>query len=131
MGLELDKTIRFAETLVANRKTSVSLKFLLTPLTVHELNLFLRWALALALEFVVVYDSGFKQYINENTEGKFGAKIIARTAQAVQAEFLHCDFEKLRSRKTVIAFERTHLFGINAAFIEQNGLQGIIKAYDS
>jgi MoaA/NifB/PqqE/SkfB family radical SAM enzyme len=131
MGIKLDKTIKFAEALIARQRIRVTLKFLLTPLSFHEVNLFLNWALNLAPVNVTIYDSGFRGYINENTEDKYWLKIIDRTIMDVKKELQQCNIDKLKVNNTVIYIQNLNFFEIDNNFIVSNGLDGIIKEYDT
>ncbi|MBF0459046.1 MAG: hypothetical protein HQK99_14245 [Nitrospirae bacterium] len=85
-GLELSKTLSFAEELIRHGKCKVNLKYLTTPINLHEVNLFLRWALWLLPERIILADSNIAQYINTGTPDRFWEKIEERTKQSVQDE---------------------------------------------
>ena len=131
MGLKLDKTIRFAEELITRGNIHVSLKFLITPLTFHEQAAFLKWALKLAPNSIVIYDSRFSMYINKNTADNFWDKIISRTIVDVKNELRGCDISKLRVKGTRIYIHDLPLYRIDSDFIAEAGLAGIIKENDT
>ncbi|MBT0662989.1 radical SAM protein [Geobacter pelophilus] len=131
MGLKLDRTIQFVEKLIKNGKISVNTRFILTPLTFHEQDMFLKWALSLAPKTIILYDTNFRLYINKNTRYKFWDKIIERTILNVKKELLNCDISKLRRNNTVIEIYDLALYGINTEFIHSNSFEGIIKEFDA
>lgn len=131
MGLELDKTIKFAEALTKLGYLDICLKYLTTPLNFHEQNLFLKWALELAPRRVIICDASFRSYINDNTHDNYWEKIISRTVTDVIHVLVNCDLNKLRNNSTTIFIENLDLYNINQEFLDNNGLKGIIKEYDT
>ncbi|OVE74418.1 hypothetical protein BVX94_00405, partial [bacterium B17] len=47
MGLNIEKTKTFVEKLLANNNIEVIPKFLITPINIHEVSLFLKWIIEL------------------------------------------------------------------------------------
>ncbi len=126
-GLSLETARRFAGEIVARKKTTVHLKYLITPLNIHEANLFLQWAVNLGPETISIIDSWIPQYINRDTSDGYWDKIIERTGEAVRG-VISASSEKIRSRGIVIlidAMART-MFGIEDSFINETGLAGRI-----
>lgn len=122
-GLDLKRTIRFAEELVKRKRLVVTLAYLITPLNVHEVTLFIKWAVKTAPDIIHVYDSEIHQYINSNTFDSFWEKIFERTAETFKTELLALKPEIL-AKGTVIWISRRsmELLKIDAVFLKNNHL---------
>lgn len=131
MGIELDKTIEFAENIARRGKIELVLKYLLTPINYHEQNIFLHWAFKQTPKEIVICDATWRQYINENVEDRYWDKIIARTVDSVVKEILSCDVDRLRKNNTILSIENLEHYNIDSEFIARNKLIGIIKEYDT
>ncbi len=71
MQVELDKTIRFCESILQNTTTNLGVKFLNSPICIGELPDFLNWALeinAKAIAIQTVYQYSFTQEGKSNRE---------------------------------------------------------------
>lgn len=101
-GLDLSKTLAFAEELIKNGNCKVNLKYLTTPINLHEVNLFLRWALRLLPERIILADSNIAQYINTGTPDRFWEKIEERTKQSVQEELRNSRAALKDSTSTIV-----------------------------
>jgi len=125
--MELEKTLRFAELLVTRNKTTVHLKYLVTPLNLHELPLFLRWAIALGPETISVIDSNTAHYINRDTPDRYWALIIERTGEEVRS-VLAGESSRLAGSHTVVLLDALsrEMFGLDQGFIEKKGLAGTV-----
>lgn len=121
MGLE--KTLRFAGDLVRRGKTTVHLKYLVTPLNLHELPLFLRWAVALGPETISVIDSNTALYINRNTPDRYWDLVIGRTGGEVR-RVLSGESDRLKASGTVLLLDALsrEMFGLDQGFVEEAGL---------
>lgn len=91
MGLSFDRTAAFVDELSRRRSTEITLKFLLTPSNLHELPLFLEWAIGKQPAKVLVDDAGMGDYVNLGAPYQYWSKIVARTLSETQAVLLrHC-----------------------------------------
>jgi pyruvate-formate lyase-activating enzyme len=117
-GLDLDKTLRFAEELIKNGRCKVNLKYLTTPINLHETNLFLHWASRLLPERIIMADSNISQYINTGTSDRFWEKIEERTRISVQEE-LRGARSVLKGSRCAIVIDSTNRkrFGIEGEFM--------------
>lgn len=80
MGLEIEKTKEFCEEIIKSKDLKVCLKYLLSPINIHELPIFMEWALGFGnLDNIAIHNSNCHQYINFNTEDNYWNKIIQRT----------------------------------------------------
>lgn len=84
MGLDLERTKLFAASLCARGRTRVQLKFMATPNTIHELPLFLRWALEVSPASVAVETITIGQYVVMDTFDDYWRKIFRRTGREVK-----------------------------------------------
>ena len=128
MGLEFQKTIQFAEELIKRKKILVFLKYLITPINVHETNLFLDWAIKINPDKIIFSGSNMKQYINMNTFDDYWNKIFRRTSQDLKTIFIKNKLYLLE-KKVKIGFdlETGNLFNkIDKNFIKENDLNDVI-----
>lgn len=121
--MELEKTRSFAELLVTRSKTTVHLKYLVTPLNLHELPLFLRWAIALGPETISVIDSNTALYINSDTPDRYWSVILERTGRAVRS-VLSGESDRLAGSGTVVLLDALsrEMFGLDQGFVKEAGL---------
>lgn len=131
MGIEINKTIEFAETIIKRRNIKLTLKYLTTPINYHEQNLFLNWALSLTPDEIVVCDAQWKSYIKENTDDEYWEKIAKRTVDSVIKELQKCNIIELKAKKTIVNIENLESYGITPNFLKDNNLCGLIKEYDT
>jgi MoaA/NifB/PqqE/SkfB family radical SAM enzyme len=126
MGLELKKTIAFAAALV-ERGRPPALKFLITPINVHEVGLFIRTAAALKPRRIVIAESGIAQYVVANTFDDFWAKIVDRASKSTR-EALVAEREALESSGATVRFDGTAgLLGIEPGFLESAQLGRVVE----
>lgn len=133
MGLNIETTKQFCEKVIRQGNTRVYLKYLITPNNLHELPLFLEWAIRLAPEMIYFADANTRQYINENTNDHYWAKIIDRTLKEItkvlrsNKEFLESELNN-RFEYIGIGGESTRcLFSIDNKYIVANDLTKILK----
>ena len=126
MGLDINKTIAFAEELIKRNKTKTWLKYLTTPLNLHETNLFLKWAIKAAPERIVIADADTRRYIND-TKDMFWSKIIERTSHDIKSELISARTD-LINKRTTIAFDQLakELFEIDENFVKSNELGSVV-----
>ncbi len=126
-GLPLQRTRRFAEELSRRGNTTVHLKFLVTPLNLHEAALFLRWAAGIGPSTVSFIDAATESYLRRDTKDRFWDTVIARSGSALR-DALAAAREGLAASGTVVlvdAFTRA-MFGLDDDFIAARGLTGIV-----
>lgn len=85
MGMDVNKAVRFSEELAKRRKVRLILKYLTTPLTIHEFSLFLDWAINLNPAEILVDDANTFTYVNIYTGDNFWEKIFTRTREELRA----------------------------------------------
>jgi MoaA/NifB/PqqE/SkfB family radical SAM enzyme len=103
MGMHLEKTVRFAEELAKRNTITLNLKYLITPLNVHEVNVFLEWAIEVNPASVLFFDASTFQYINPDAPFGFWDKIFERTGQKIR-EVLLTHRERLLHQDMTISF---------------------------
>lgn len=132
MGMDIRKSVNFAEHLIGRGHISVYLKYLVTSLNVHECNLFLRWALQLAPAMVQIVDSNIDYYINRQTPDDFWNKIFERTGKTIRHELVISDSKYLSERGTrvLIDIPSRSRFGITEEFLNTSGLDKLVSPYE-
>lgn len=84
MGLDVEKTKEFCTEILKTKSLGVCLKYLLSPINIHELPNFIEWALSFEnLDEIVIHDSNCRQYINLNTDDNYWNKIAQRTKKDI------------------------------------------------
>jgi MoaA/NifB/PqqE/SkfB family radical SAM enzyme len=123
MGLDIDKTLAFTRALIEQRQSEVTLKFLITALTLHEIAPFLAAAVELRPNKLLVAESNVASYVVTNTPDRFWRKIVARSAAAVRRAL--CSSKQTLDRHDMkVCFESAaaRLLDLDARFLEENGL---------
>ncbi len=128
MNIRFGKTIEFIENLLIRGKVKVYLKYLLTPINLHEVNLFLSWAISHNPDRIAFTGSGINQYIKKDTFDNYWRIIFSRTATKIK-KILIDQLETLRSNKINIYLdaETRIIFKISDDFISSNNLSNIIN----
>ena len=124
MGLDLGKTLAFAKALIEQRASEVTLKFLITPLGIHEVAQFIGEALQLQPNNILVAESGTRAYIVADTPDRFWGKIVDRSSRAVKRAL--CSAKDSLDRHDVkVHFETAaaSLLDVHDAFLRSNGLE--------
>lgn len=131
MGMEVEKSMEFAETLVGRKHLPVYLKYLITPSNVHESNLFFRWAIPLAPEMIQLVDSGIDSYIRFDTHDQYWTKILARTGRTLRDELTFHSEQLAASLVTKILIDNISLqrFEITDSFLTGIGLRDVVLEY--
>lgn len=127
MGMDLGKTVRFAGDLCGRRTVDVNLKYLVTPINLHESNLFLEWAVSLGPGKCHFADASVSSYINMNTRDRYWEKIIAATGKEIRGTILGSKTTLAKTGMRV-GFDTKcrEIFGIDDSFVKENGLGDII-----
>lgn len=132
MGMDIEKTKNFCEHIIKSGKTRVYLKYLITPNNLHELPLFLEWAISLAPEVIYFTDANTKKYINEYTLDRYWEKMITRTVQETtrvllaNKEFLEKELNNRFVRISIGGVTTSALLGVNEDYIKENGLEMVL-----
>lgn len=123
MGLDFKKTIAFVENLIEQKKTEVFLKYLVTPLSLHEADLFLAWSLSLRAKRVMFEGAFVSSYIRLGTFDDYWRKIFERTSKDIKTTIIR-NKKQLKADEVMIALdsEVVKLLGIDSVFINQNEL---------
>jgi len=85
MGLSFDRMDGFVDELSRRKGIELTLKFLLTPSNLHEVPLFLQWAIGKQPAKVLVDDAGMGDYVNWGAPYQYWQKIVARTMRDTRA----------------------------------------------
>jgi len=104
-GLDLQQAIIFAEKLAYNGKVELVLKFLITPVNIHELASFFKWSSELSTARILVSDANSTAYCNMKTDDKFWDKIFERSGIKVR-KILQTQQHKLNESGTKIYMDR-------------------------
>ncbi len=83
MGLDMARAVELVEKLNEHKRVVLSLKYLVTPLNLHEAPLFLRWAIGLKPNGPVFFESASFDYMNFDTSDRYWAKICERTGAEI------------------------------------------------
>lgn len=78
MGLRLERTKAFVTEMLRRGKTLLSLKYLCTPLNVHEIGLFLDWAIPLSPSGIQITDADCLTYIVADTPIPYWQQVYKR-----------------------------------------------------
>lgn len=103
MGMDVNKAVRFSEELAKRRKVRLLLKYLTTPVTIHEFSLFLDWAINLNPAEILVDDAHTFTYVNIYTGDNFWEKIFERARKEVRAVLIN-NKDKLSQGNTTFGF---------------------------
>jgi pyruvate-formate lyase-activating enzyme len=108
MGLSLERAISFSEHMISEGKR-VTLKFLSTPINLHEVSAFVRWAARSAPTQIHLADAATAFYVNFETSDRYWDKIFARSIAELQLAFSE---EKgiILDNGTVVRFEPGGVF---------------------
>ncbi len=130
MGMNLDKMIKFVELLLKQKKIQVNLKYLITPINLHEANLFLQWAIELAPSLIFFEEADIINHIKYNAPYNFWDKIFERTGQEIRS-LLISNKDKIFENNTSIKFSTMCLsfLDLNDAFFTQNNLTPKVGKY--
>ncbi len=133
MGMDINKAVRFSEELAKRRKVRLVLKYLTTPVTIHEFSLFLDWAINLNPAEILVDDANTFTYVNIYTSDNFWEKIFERTKKEVR-EVLINNKDKLSQGNTTFGFsarsiEILRLKPMWENFLKETGIQEKTHVY--
>ncbi|HNX82409.1 MAG TPA: SPASM domain-containing protein [Candidatus Omnitrophota bacterium] len=131
--LDLRNAVAFVENLSRRKRMRLLLKYLVTPLGIHEAGLFLEWAIAVCPEYIFLEDAQTTAYINLETQDRFWNKISSRTGQRVKS-VLRANKERLLRSSTTVRFstDTLRVLGLSQdweALIEELGLRDKLLIY--
>lgn len=129
MGLDIPRMKKFALNMINSRETKVSLKYLVTPLNLHEISLFFKWAVDCCPDSIQIVDSSFESYININTKIPFWPQIVQRSAnELVNMLFLSKNVLNSNNIAVLIDDKILNSFCIRYSDLKRNGFH-TVKPY--
>jgi pyruvate-formate lyase-activating enzyme len=127
MGLDVTRTLSFVQALIAEQTTEVTMKFLATPLNVHEAALFLRTALEMKPALILFSDSGFHQYVRLKTRDGFWEKIASRAGTAFQQQLCASSAAlKVAGIRVHVEPSAGKVLGVDSAFLHEKNLTDVV-----
>ncbi len=125
MGLDVSYTRDLARR-IDKTKVILRLKFLVTPLNLHEAAAFFSWAVTICPSAIVFHDSGFHNYVQLDTEDNFWSKIQSRAAKALQRAIISNVSNLIASGTKLHLQENVRKFyDISPEFISENNLSTV------
>ena len=123
MGLQLESTKKFAAKIINSTNIVTTLKYLCTPLNIHEIKPFMEWAVSINPYEIQIVDADTINYINLNTKIPFWHQLIERSSH----DFLNSLIEhkdQINSNQILISIDNSilNLFKINLLDIQKAGL---------
>ena len=122
MNIDFNKTKEFIKMVIQETDIPVKLKYLITPLNMHEAPIFLDWAVTQRSNAIELVDAAPLNYIKLGMEIPFWETIIARTGHSLR-EALKKNADALNNLCCTVgcsAFTRDYL-GINQEFASSIG----------
>jgi pyruvate-formate lyase-activating enzyme len=120
MGISVEKTKAFVESLAGRAKVRLVLKYLLTPSNLHEVSLFVDWAISLSPEAIQICNAqtehlirrGLHSYWDKITQRTLAS--LARVLKRRRAEILAngIAFIVEREAKAVLGMDEDFLRGL-------------------
>jgi len=130
-GMELGQVCEFAEVIAAHGRAELTLKFLMTPINIHELAAFLKWAAELSPKRILISDANTIGYCRLDTQDRFWKKIFQRSGAEIretlverQKNLSEVGVEVYMDRKCRI------ITGVDDQFISDSGLGGVVLKDD-
>ena len=127
MGMDRARVMDFCQGILARRNVAIFLKYLTTPLNIHEMPLFLEWAMPMQPRMIHCLDSNMMQYVRMHTTDRFWEKILDRTGQEVR-RVLRENQPLLNDSRTEIVVDRflRGSLGLDDAFVAENSLGSLL-----
>jgi MoaA/NifB/PqqE/SkfB family radical SAM enzyme len=124
MGLDLARTRAFVEALLDRGRTTVQVKYLLSPINVHEVSSFLDWAVGAGVDRISIHDSATVSYVRRDTEDRFFDKIFERASEALHRTIV-ARRDELARRDLEIEFDEAsaRLLDISGEFGSRHGVR--------
>lgn len=128
MGMDIHRMQAFVAALRRGNRVPLNLKYLATPLNVHEIVLFLDWAVQVAPRSVSLCDALLLEYVNMETKDQFWRKILGRTATALRRRLVH-HADAMARAGLVVHMEPSikSMFQITPEFLREQGLDAIVQ----
>lgn len=129
MGINQEKTLQFIEELKKRNKTKIQLKYLDTPINIHESPLFLEWALKTnPLKIYIHSNFGILDYINKQTTDNYWNELIKRTEKELKI-VLQSYKNQITERKNYISFfqQTANYYNIDNCFLKNNAFLDAIN----
>jgi len=130
MGMNVEAVKKFAESIIREGGIDVTLKYLVTPLTIHEIADFCKWAISAHPQSIRLSNANVAAYLNFSTGDKYWEKIIDRTGNGLR-QLLVDQYDAINGGNTKIEIESSllQLFKVNESFIRKNKLEGYVKEF--
>lgn len=128
MGLDLHQTRNFVESLIFGKSTLLTIKFLITPLNLHEVALFYEWALPLKPYGIVLAYAGMTdQSIQMDGPYNYWQKIFDRTGKRLR-ECLYAKRQLIQDHGILLQFEdrAKTVFDLSDDFLSKLGANSMI-----
>jgi Radical SAM superfamily len=128
MGLDVAKTIAFVEQLHDTTGVRIQLKYMSTPINIHEAPLYFDWAIGLKRAEITFADTSVSSYVRYGTFDDYWNKIFARTELELKRKIC-AQRELLEHDRRKIFFDagmRSH-FRITPEWIRENKLENLIS----
>jgi MoaA/NifB/PqqE/SkfB family radical SAM enzyme len=124
MGINFTQTKLFIKMVCAETNIPLSLKYLITPINIHEIDLFMDWAVEQESDSIQLIEaSPLIDAIHLGNSIPFWETIIDRAGQALQASLKrHITTLNKRGCKVICSRFVVDYLGITPAFIEKIGL---------
>ena len=121
------------ESLAKRKKIQLRLKYLTTPINIHEANLFLEWAIILSPELIFFEDANTPGHIQYNAPFDFWGKIFRRNGEEIKLVLLQ-NKNKLFDDNITVQFSKIciKILGLDenfTRFIENNKLSPKVGKY--
>ncbi|MGA9347284.1 MAG: radical SAM protein [Anaerolineae bacterium] len=124
MGMDVKRVKAFAEMLSKRRNVALYLKYLVTPINIHEAHVFFDWAVSLKPQQIQFAQASMASYIKKDTEDKYWDKICGRASEKLKAAWVRNKHILQSANTHVVFFEDTlKLYAIDDDFITRNGLE--------
>jgi uncharacterized radical SAM superfamily Fe-S cluster-containing enzyme len=102
MGLNLEKTKKFVEGVLDAGKCDISPKYLMTPLNIHEVGLFIDWAARINPSSIQIVDANIEEYVVRNTKIPYWNRIYNRCGKYI--------VDGLSKNETLLSNNKTTVF---------------------
>jgi len=128
MGMNFNQMEKFVRRISDERNADLRLKYLVTPLGVHEASSFLNWAVLMSPVEIIFQDSRTTGYLNMATHDSYWKKIITRAGNDLRKAIA---FQKkvLEQHNVKISFDTRllGLYGITDRYVQSEALSDIVK----
>lgn len=132
VGLPVERVKGFAERMCQGKSTSVTLKYLTSPISIHETNLFLAWARELLPVQMQIVDATSSRYITMGAKYLYWEKIFERTGKNVRKELKKIGQDEHNNDETIIYIDsgNRNRNSITPKFVKENKLEDTVYYYE-